>query len=193
MGAQDWFVEYQFVQDLYPPNTSYEQTNIFLYACAASVIGAIIFSKGAPYRKALYSNVIMGLWAIAASTTVVFMSLYKSQDFAERLNFKIAPHFEFQIIAVIGIFINFLFCYFWEVYLLDGFLFQKVLPWYKEKIRGPNLEFEHLERELSNSSVWPPLGKNNDIKVAVTKSGPLARRDFDVIVEENFRGKIVQQ
>ena len=35
----------------------------------------------------------------------------------------------------------------------------------QEKIRGPNLEFEHLERELSNSSVWPPLGKNNDIKV----------------------------
>jgi len=28
------------------------------------------------------------------------------------------------------------------------------------------LEFERLEKELSNSSVWPPLGKNNDIKVA---------------------------
>jgi len=168
--SQVWFVEYQFVQDLYPPNTSYEQTNIFLYACAASVIGAIIFSKGAPYRKPLYSNVIMGVWALAASATVVFMSLYKSHDFAERLNFKIAPHFEFQIIAVIGILINFLFCYFWEVILLDGLLFQKVLPWYKERIRGPNLEFEHLERELANSSVWPPLGKNNDVKVAVSKS-----------------------
>ena len=50
------FVEYQFVQDLFPPNASYEQTNVFLYASAASVIGAIIFSKGAPYRKPLYSN-----------------------------------------------------------------------------------------------------------------------------------------
>jgi len=169
--SQDWFVEYQFVQDLYPPNTSYEQTNIFLYACAASVIGAIIFSKGEPYRKPLYSNVIMGVWAVAASATVVFMSLYKSEDFAERLNFKISPHFEFQIIAVIGIFINFLFCYFWEIYFLDGLLFQKVLPWYKKEIRGPNLEFEHLERELSNSSVWPPLGKNNDIKVGVSGGG----------------------
>jgi hypothetical protein len=33
------FVPYQFVKDLYPPNTSYEETNIFLYACAATVIG----------------------------------------------------------------------------------------------------------------------------------------------------------
>lgn len=163
--SQSWYVEYQFVKDLYPPNTSYEQTNIFLYACAATVIGAIIFSKGAPYRQPLYSNVIMAIWAVAAIATVVFMSLFKSEDFARRLNFKIAPHYEFQIIAVIGIIINFLFCYIWEIFLLDGILFQKVLPWYKEKIRGPNLEFEHLERELANSAVWPPLGKNNDMAI----------------------------
>jgi len=168
--SQDWFVPYQFVKDLYPPNTSYEQTNIFLYACAATVIAAIIFSKGEPYRQPLYRNVIMSLWAVAAISTVIFMSVFKSEDFASRLNFKIAPHVEFQIIAVVGIVINFLFCYFWENFLLDGLLFQKVLPWYKEKIRGPNLEFEHLERELSNSSVWPPLGKNNDMAVGLPGS-----------------------
>ena len=59
--------------------------------------------------------VIMGTWAVAACATVIFMSLYSSQDFAERLNFKIAPHLEFQIIAVIGIIVNFIFCYVWEV------------------------------------------------------------------------------
>jgi len=136
-----------------------------------TVIGAIIFSKGAPYRQPLYSNVIMAVWAVCAISTVMFMSLYKSEDFAQRLNFKIAPHYEFQIIAVIGIIINFLFCYFWEIFLLDGVMFQKVLPWYKEKIRGPNLEFEHLERELSNSSVWPPLGKNNDVTLGLSSGG----------------------
>ena len=95
----------------------------------------------------------MGTWAVAACATVIFMSLYSSQDFAERLNFKIAPHLEFQIIAVIGIIVNFIFCYVWEVchstpctvlhpshvylilclqiYFLDYFLFQKVLPVYK--------------------------------------------------------------
>jgi len=30
---------------------------------------------------------------------------------------------------------------------------------------GPNLEFEHLERELANSTGWPPLGKNNDVRI----------------------------
>jgi len=161
--SQDWFVKYEFVAGLWPPNSSYEQTNIFLYACAAATIAAIIFSKGAPYRRPLYTNGIMASWTLAAVSAVVFMSLYRSQDFSERMNFKIAPHFEFQLVALLGIFVNFIFCYIWEIYILDGLMFQKVLPWYKSKIRGPNLEFEHLERELTNSRAWPPLGKTNQI------------------------------
>ena len=50
------FEAYEFVPNLWPPNRSYEQTNIFLYACAASVIAAVIYSKGAPYRKPIYTN-----------------------------------------------------------------------------------------------------------------------------------------
>ena len=57
----------------------------------------------------------MGTWAVAACSTVIFMALYSSEDFATRLNFKIAPHVEFRIIAVIGIVVNFVFCYVWEV------------------------------------------------------------------------------
>ena len=57
----------------------------------------------------------MGTWAVAGCATVIFMSLYSSQDFATRLNFKIAPHIEFQIIAVIGIVVNFIFCYVYYV------------------------------------------------------------------------------
>ena len=63
----------------------------------------------------------MGTWTVLACATVIFMSLYSSQDFATRLNFKIAPHIEFQIIAVIGIIVNFIFCYVWEVSYLNAF------------------------------------------------------------------------
>ena len=38
----------------------------------------------------------MGTWAVAGCATVIFMSLYSSQDFATRLNFKIAPHIELR-------------------------------------------------------------------------------------------------
>ena len=67
----------------------------------------------------------MGTWTVLACATVIFMSLYSSQDFATRLNFKIAPHIEFQIIAVIGIIVNFIFCYVWEVSYLGKGSFEK--------------------------------------------------------------------
>ena len=45
--------------------------------------------------------------------------------------------------------------------------FTYLLPWYKERIRGPHLPFEKLEEELRGKSGWPPIGdcKNNEIKI----------------------------
>ncbi|CAB4054635.1 ATP13A3_4_5 [Lepeophtheirus salmonis] len=151
----------------------YEQTNIFLLSGAAAVIAAIVFSKGTPYRKPLITNGIMAAWTICAAVTVVFMSLYRTEDFARRLNMKIAPSPEYQYILVVIMVCNCIFCYMWENYLLDGILFFKVLPWYKERIRGPHLPFEKLEQELTSKSGWPPIGdcKNNEIKIAVSVEG----------------------
>ncbi len=114
--AQDWFEPYQFVAGLWPPNSSYEQTNIFLLSCAAATIAAIVFSKGAPYRKPLYTNKIMGLWTIAAVAVTIFMSFYDTEDFRTRLNMKIAPSYEYKLVFLFVMIGNFLFCYIWEVF-----------------------------------------------------------------------------
>ena len=50
------FVPYQFEAGLWPPNPSFEQTIIFLFSCAAATVAAIVYSKGAPYRKPLFTN-----------------------------------------------------------------------------------------------------------------------------------------
>ena len=54
--TQEWFEEYNFVAGLWPPNPSYEQTQIFILSCNACVVASIVFSKGAPYRKHLFTN-----------------------------------------------------------------------------------------------------------------------------------------
>lgn len=168
--TQTWFEKYVFEPGLWPPKESYEQTNVFLLSCAAAVIAAIVFSKGAPYRKPLFTNGIMATWTLAAIATTIFMSFFDTEDFAKRLNMKIAPSTEYKIVLIFIMVANFIFCYVWEVYFLDGVLFAKVLPWYKEKIRGPHLPFEHLDEELKSKAGWPPIGdcKNNEIKIAVT-------------------------
>ena len=54
-----------------------------------------------------------------------------------------------------------------QVYIVDAVFFSHLLPWYKERVRGPHLPFERLEEELRGKSGWPPIGdcKNNEIKI----------------------------
>jgi len=65
-------------------------------------------------------------------------------------------------VSVVGMTVNFVFCYVWEIFVLDGLVFNTVLPWYKHNVRGPHLEFEHIEQELMSQSSWPPLQKINE-------------------------------
>ena len=53
------------------------------------------------------------------------------------------------------------------MYIVDAIFFTYLLPWYKERVRGPHLPFERLEEELRGKSGWPPIGncKNNEIKI----------------------------
>ena len=58
------------------------------------------------------------------------------------------------------------FCNF-QVFVLDELFFSRLLPLYKERVRGPALPFEYLEEELKSKRGWPPIGdcKNNEIKI----------------------------
>ena len=60
-------------------------------------------------------------WTIAAVATTVFMSLYDSEDFRTRLNMKIG-NMDFRIKLVAIMFIDFAFCYVWEVILMKEHL-----------------------------------------------------------------------
>ena len=108
----------------------------------------------------------MATWTVAAVSSTIFMSLYDTEDFRQRLNMKIAPTLEYKLVLIFIMVGNCLFCYCWEVFFLDGLCFGKILPWYKEKIRGPHLPYEHLEEELKCKPGWPPVGnyKNNETK-----------------------------
>ena len=62
----------------------------------------------------------MAVWTASAVITTVFMTLYKSEDFAVRLNMKIGPSFEFQLTMVGVMVFNCIFCYIWEVIFASG-------------------------------------------------------------------------
>ena len=60
----------------------------------------------------------MAAWSVAAIATLIFLSLFQSEDFCARMNFRVAPSFSYQL-TVLGVMLgNLLFCYVWEVSML---------------------------------------------------------------------------
>ena len=62
-----------------------------------------------------YQGIMMG-WTVAGVATTVFLSLYDSEDFRERMNMKISPDFNYRLKLVAIMVVNFGFCYIWEVH-----------------------------------------------------------------------------
>ena len=57
-------------------------------------------------------------WTIAAVATTVFLCLYDSEDFRKRMGMMIGDlDYRFKLVAIM--FFDFVFCYVWEVILLD--------------------------------------------------------------------------
>ena len=60
----------------------------------------------------------MGAWLVAGIATTIFLSLYDSEDFRERLNMKIPKSTEYKLTIIAVMVLNGIFCYIWEVGLL---------------------------------------------------------------------------
>ena len=57
---------------------------------------------------------IMLAWTVVAVTTTIFMTLYNSDDYSERLNLKVAPmNYRLCLLAIMAA--SLVVCYVWEV------------------------------------------------------------------------------
>ena len=61
-----------------------------------------------------FQGIMMG-WTVAAVATTIFLSLYESEDFRERMNMKISPDMTYRYKLIAIMFVDFAFCYIWEV------------------------------------------------------------------------------
>ena len=66
-------------------------------------------------------------WTVAAVATTIFLSLYESEDFRERMNMKISPDMTYRYKLIAIMFVDFAFCYIWEVSKANFFTRNKLL------------------------------------------------------------------
>lgn len=160
--SYDWFIPFKYEKS----ETLNEETlgchqnyTIFIISCFQYMTLAVVFSKGAPYRKSIFSN--FGLMISICINLVVtcYMALYPAPIIAKFLELITPPQKELIsygfVLLCFGA-VNFACGLFIEHVIVEYFIFKKL------RYRFHNIETSHkkflaIENFLRTNAKWPPL------------------------------------
>lgn len=156
---QPWYEPFVYIREkTHFPEASDSGTAILTVNMMSYVIAAVIFSPGPPYRKSFTSNKLYVSIIIAEFFLVSYLTIYPSEDFAKFVNLKPSPNIEYRLVLYTLSLGNFIISYIWEIYFIQGFLFEYVAPVIR-RLRGPIHKFEKLHKQLDANDKWPPVGR----------------------------------
>ncbi|CAL1273351.1 unnamed protein product [Larinioides sclopetarius] len=156
---QPWYEPFIYDKDkTHYPAASHSGTAIISVNMMSYVIAATIFAPGPPYRKNFFSNKLYTIVIILEFLLVSYLTIYPADSFASFINFKRAPFIEYHMILYALSLGNFIISFLWEVFFIQGFLFEYVVPALR-RLKGPIHKFEKLELELASNVKWPPVGR----------------------------------
>lgn len=138
--------------------TSYENYSVYCVSMFQYITMAIIFSRGKPYRKAIYTNEAF-IFSICLLTIVcAYITVYPANWIVNLLQLLVPPTYDWRIIILALAFVNFIVCFFVEMFVMEYLIERK----FKSKFYKPEnskKEYLRVEHELKNDFSWPKLSK----------------------------------
>ncbi|XP_055515087.1 LOW QUALITY PROTEIN: cation-transporting ATPase 13A2 [Leucoraja erinacea] len=155
-ATQSWFVP-ATVSSAGNKLPNYENTALFCISGFQYLILATVLSKGQPFRKPLYSNVLFLVALILLYAVMIFLTLYPLQFMRKILQLMFISDLKFKLLllgfAALQFFVSFLF----EIAIDNGFLNICKRPLCKRK--SSQKLYKRLDKELCYNLAWPPLNE----------------------------------
>nr|XP_033777807.1 cation-transporting ATPase 13A2 isoform X5 [Geotrypetes seraphini] len=154
--SQTWFIPLNdtVIAPLNLPN--YENTVIFSVSGYQYLILAVVLSKGYPFRKPLYTNVLFLLVLIILFTLMIWLTLYPLWFMRFLLMLKEMSDMNFKLMLLGFAVLNFFTAFLLETALDHGAL--NCLRYLRGKRESKKL-YKRLVKELSMEPSWPPLNE----------------------------------
>ncbi|XP_062562628.1 polyamine-transporting ATPase 13A3 [Armigeres subalbatus] len=155
--AQPWFVPFNYSDELALNDLGcYENYAIFSISCYQYIILAIVFSKGAPYRKSIFSNYGFLISIILNTALSIVLTLYPPVWLQEIFQLVIPQEdITFRAYLVGYGLANFVLALFIEKFIIDEIAFKKLrYRWHNiAKSRRKYLLIEHnFRKEVQHPS-----------------------------------------
>ncbi|XP_025994168.1 probable cation-transporting ATPase 13A3 [Solenopsis invicta] len=151
-----WFTP--FVPTSNTGYTCYENYSVFCLSMFQYITTAIVFSRGKPYRRAIYTNGAF-LFSILVSTAIcIYITVYPANWIINALELVLPPVYDWRLIILALALANFFISLF-----IEGFVIERVIEnILKRKLYKPEKSkkrYLKIEYELKNCENWPKFKK----------------------------------
>jgi magnesium-transporting ATPase (P-type) len=153
---QPWFVPYKD-----NPDNNYrcqENAAVFLMSAYQYIILAVTFSKGAPFRKSIFSNWLFLLNLLGGLALTVWITMYPTEPISNLLELELLPSMKYRAFFIGVAFVNFVLSYIVEAFVIDNEVVRtKIENSLRRCLPSNNLTYHKIESELVENRSWPPV------------------------------------
>lgn len=134
----------------------YENYTIFIISSFQYMILAVVFSKGAPYRRSIFSNIGFIFSLLINLAASIILAVWPWDQFDRLFELQYPPDFLFRLsLVALGI-ANFVASMAVEYYIVDNLLFRQ-LRYRFHNIEKSRRKFLTVENRLRQATAWPPI------------------------------------
>ncbi|XP_025263819.1 probable cation-transporting ATPase 13A3 isoform X2 [Camponotus floridanus] len=161
-----WFTP--FVPHSDNPYGCYENYSVYCVSMFQYITIAIIFSRGKPYRRPIYTNSAFISSICLLTLICVYITVYPAQWIEGALQLMLPPIYDWRFIILVLAVANFLICYFVESIIIERIIENTL----KRRMHKPNKSkkrYLKIEYELKNCENWPKFGEQLPISSILRK------------------------
>ncbi|XP_053546238.1 polyamine-transporting ATPase 13A2 isoform X2 [Bombina bombina] len=152
--SQDWYVPINGSTGVPLNLPNYDNTAVFCLSTYQYLILAVVLSKGYPFRKPLYTNVLFLLLLIVLLAMLLWITLFPLGFMVSLLQLKVIDDINFKLVLIGMVAVNFIAAYLMETLLDHGYL--NCLRHLRKKRESKKL-YKRLQSDLRAQSTWPPV------------------------------------
>ncbi|KAJ8927052.1 hypothetical protein NQ314_020520 [Rhamnusium bicolor] len=152
----EWFTPFVFNEEDDKNFLSYENYAIFTASMFQYITMAVVFSKGKPYRKQLYTNIFFTFSLLISTAVCVYITLNPAKWLRDLIELLIPPAYDGRYAIVIIALINFVACIIVEDVIVEFVLAKKVAPKFRN-IDKSKQKFLKILRDLNDDTGWPKV------------------------------------
>ncbi|XP_012274124.1 probable cation-transporting ATPase 13A3 [Orussus abietinus] len=147
-----WFES--FAQATERSYSCYENYSVFCVSMFQYITMAVVFSKGKPYRKAIYTNraFISSIFLMIAICAYIAVS--PAQWIINALQLIVPPTYDWRLLILLLSFANFTTCLFMESFIIE-YMIERVIKPRLHKPEKSKRKYLGVEDELTKNCDWP--------------------------------------